>query len=238
MKKSLKNILHRGYIHDEVYPRKTRMNKSAIVNNFWDFYALELLRCRAKALEVDFYQQERIENLLRYTTTKLLQEQVRALEASIRGEIRYFIKACNEKDGINVACHIKSEFLRECYCDSSPLSMDLETIKEIFQKTGIWVREYGGRSWARATETLIHAKKALKENNLDQMVVFVDMIFDIHHNDGFVLNKTNFAVLENSDLDMRSEIRTLNVFVEEAYYKGLLSPYIKAEIKTFLKKHE
>lgn len=218
-----KMILSRGGIYSKVYPRKRRMGIGKIRQLFWDFYALELLMAKSK----DFFQHQRLENMLRKVTITLLGEQIMALEASVRGEIRYFIKACQTKNGETEACNV-SDFLKSVYGKHSPISMDLATIEAIFHKS-IWDCSYGGKSWGKATRTLIDAKKALEEGNLKDMIFFVDHIFDLHHNDGFILNKTNFKNL-SGDLDYRHSLRTI-----KALRNYRISNTVANEVDSFMK---
>jgi len=204
-------IISRDYIHATLYPFKKRMSKSQILQHFWDFYALELMTSLSKN---DHFTYQRLTSLLSKTTTLLLSEQVKALEASVRGEIRHFINACKKMSHSNTACYV-SDYLAKVYKHSSPISISLETTKALFKNKKVWDVDFGGKSWANATLTLIQAKKALQEHNMGDMIFYVDHIFDLHHNSGFILNKTNFNVLdegfigEPTPLEQRRNIKSL-----------------------------
>jgi len=218
--------LSRDRIHSKVYPRKRRMTRTRIRENFWDFYALELLRAKSKG---SYLQHQRMGNLLKEVTVSLLREQIMALEASIRGEIRYFIRACRSPKQSSNGCWV-SDFLVDVYKKYSPLTIDLATIEAIFKKK-IWSSEYGGRNWARATRTLIEAKQAFKDDDLRSMIYYVDRIFDLQHNNGFILNKTNFRVLDDEcDLGSRHGLRSIKTLRN---YK--ISKRVRGEVESFAK---
>ena len=186
----MKKKISRSYIFAKVYPRNKRMSTKVIREKLWDFYALELLKSKCKD---SFLEHKRIENLLRETTISLLNEQIMALEASIRGEIRYFTRACHSKTRYSSGCEVP-EFIQQVYRKKTPFSLDLVEIESIFHKS-IWEDQYGGKHWGTATKTLIEAKKAFADKDLGQMF-YVDHIFDLQHNQGFILNKTNFRYIE------------------------------------------
>lgn len=183
------------------------MSTKVIREKLWDFYALELLKSKCKD---SFLEYKRIENLLRETTISLLNEQIMALEASIRGEIRYFTRACHSKIRCNIGCEVP-EFIQQVYKKKTPFSLDLVEIESIFNKK-IWDDDYGGKHWGKATRALIEAKEAFSDKNLEQMIFYVDYIFDLQHNNGFILDKTNFRNIE-TDLDnKRYDIKSIKAF--------------------------
>jgi len=217
-------ILSRNIIYSKVYPRERRMNRTNIQEKFWDFYALELLTAKSKG---SYLQHQRMANLLKEVTVALLNEQIMALEASIRGEVRYFYRACKARSGCNGSCCV-SDFLKSVYKNNSPIKMNLETIEAIFNKK-IWKRDYGGKRWARATKALIEAKKAFQAGDLRGMIYYVDRIFDLQHNNGFILDKTNFAILK-IDLDKRHNLRNIKALK----YCGV-SKRVRGEVESFKK---
>lgn len=60
--------------------------------------------------------------------------------------------------------------------------------------------EYGGKRWGKATELLIKLKesKSIKDD-----IFFIDQIFDLQHNTGFILNKGPFITLENHSVNIK-----------------------------------
>jgi hypothetical protein len=227
----------RSYIYQKFYPKRNRMTCSKIFRSFWDFYALELLNAYSDTKGMSPTDQIRVNNLLQTVTRDLLTEQIKALEASVRGEARHFINACRNKRGYNDTCVIRSKDLRNTYKKSSPVTMPLETIAEIFSKN-VWTHGFGGKSWCKATHKLIMAKKILESSNLKEMIVMVDSIFDVHHNNGFVLNKTNFQVLHKVVLNIRKEIKNLNAFTLKEYDIIKISPPVQYEVTRALKEWE
>lgn len=224
----------RSYIYQKFYPKRNRMTRGKIFRSFWDFYALELLNAYSDTRGMSPTDQIRVNSLLQTVTRTLLAEQIKALEASVRGEARHFINACRNKRGYNGICVIRSKDLQDTYKQSSPVTMSLETVAEIFSKN-VWTHGFGGKSWRGATYKLIEAKKVLESNNLKEMIVMVDSIFDIHHNNGFVLNKTNFAVLHKIILNVRKTIKNLNAFTLKSYDIIKISSPVHYEVTRALK---
>jgi len=227
----------RSYIYQKFYPKRNRMTRRNILHSFWDFYALELLKANSNTKGMSPTDQIRVENLLKNVTKTLLSEQIKALEASVRGEVRHFINACRTKQGYNDTCAIQSKDLQDTYKNSSPITMSLETIAEIFSKD-VWSHGFGGKSWSRATHKLIEAKKVLASNDTKEMIVMVDSIFDIHHNNGFVLNKTNFEVLHKIILNARKTIKSLKAFTWKEYEMIKISEPVRCEVTRALKEWE
>jgi hypothetical protein len=194
---------NREWVHNKFYDKKKALSSNRIISLFWDFYVLELLLSRAKKRGY-FLSVSRIEKRLGIVTEKLLREQIKALEASVRGEVRYFFKICyfwNEEFDKEYECCV-SPFLREVYKNKDPVSIPLSSVHAIFMKD-IWATGYGGESWAAATKILIEAKKQLEIGCLNEMVIMVDRIFDLTHNSGFILSKTNFRILDKCTNKLR-----------------------------------
>lgn len=53
-----------------------------------------------------------------------------------------------------------------------------------------WVKGYGGELWAEATRLVLDTPKTIAKKEL-----WVDRVFDLHHNNGHLLNKTGFKYI-------------------------------------------
>lgn len=73
---------------------------------------------------------------------------------------------------------------------------------------------YGGKAWARITEALIELHDAVKRGKLKELIMVIDKIYDLQHNTGSLLSKTNLNV-SKSALDYRAQARTLKDFASK-----------------------
>ena len=170
---------------------------------FFDFYVLNEVWFKTVGMEDCGYATTKIlpfkkERVIRETfeekVTLLKEEVVRALEYSVRREIEHWWHHAGNCQYNDRTKRIRYEALNKRYgfrwgCDFTRTS--LETVKEMFL-TRCWAIQYGGKKWATATDFLIKLKasKTLKDD-----VYLIDRIFDLQHNTGHLLNKTNFRVL-------------------------------------------
>ena len=233
-----KTQLSRDSIYRQIYPARKRLSPTKISRLFWDFYALELLYNSFKVNPaISFARQVVVEKELIEIVKILLPKMVSALEASVRGEVRYFFRAFRRRNTNDGCTYFKDKILESIAEKRHPLTIDLEEIQRIFVNQNIWGGDYGGPSWAKATRVLIQAKKDLEKFDLVQWTLRIDRIFDLHHNSGFILNKTDFSSLENDELDRRHDIDSLESILDPYNERFVnLTPKIRTLLKTFVKK--
>jgi hypothetical protein len=84
--------------------------------------------------------------------------------------------------------------------------------QKIFSFDYLWWDYYGGSSWKKACELWL---LLYKSNSLKDDVYYIDLIYDLQHNTGFIFEKEGCSFYENTDddfwkiiLDMRSKFKS------------------------------
>lgn len=168
--------------------RTAKLKSNLVIPLFFDFYLLTSLDfyIGKNGLIINHYKKrEKISDEYEKCVEKLYPAVRDSLEWSVRGEIRHFEDCC---------CVNHDSVFREFYKFSRyKLSkLKLETIKDLFEY-GVWESDYGGETWAVATGFLLENPRTIQEKTY-----WMDRVFDHQHNNGFILNKTEFEELEYS----------------------------------------
>jgi len=187
---------------------------------FWDFYALEYLYSwLSRSYGINQKKLDYIRELYEKTTYGLFRAACDALERSVRWEIRHAFD--------HIGTHPKKrkeatkQILRIFNLKKVPSRgrMPLEMISLVFSLKKTWLSSFGGKSWADATELLIKAKPYLEQYAPDKWSIYLDGIFDLEHNTGFVLNKTEFQIISETDLDVRHRLTSIKAFLGQGISK-------------------
>ena len=104
----------------------------------------------------------------------------------------------------------------------------------IFNENYMWDSQYGGPSWAKATE--VYVKYGGRGNNLSsrEKTVIIDYVYDLEHNNGSLLNKTkHFWVPEHSLNSRYKKIQKPQDYLKNAYI-GELSDVVIKLIKKYM----
>lgn len=186
---------------------------SKIEKLFFNFYVLNEVWFRTVGMEsygyyttnILPYNKERIINETFENTVKILKEKlIKAFEATIRGELRHFENECfNCIDHTRNSRKKVEQFVARNGKNHS--RWNLNQIKEAYM-TLRWEDSYGGKKWGVGTDYLIKLKAS---TSIKDDVFYIDRIFDLQHNTGFILNKTIFRVLENY-IDIKIKNRTIS----------------------------
>lgn len=151
---------------------------------------------------------EKINQAFHETITLIKANVIDALEYSVRREARHIYGCFNpsekEIELLKTIKHISFE--KNSYEDYNGKThhsyyingvnqdkMSLYDIQRVFSMKG-WDSSYGGKRWAKGTEMLIALKNS---KNVTEDVFLIDRILDLHHNTGFILNKTEFDILDH-----------------------------------------
>ena len=129
-------------------------------------------------------KEKKIDETFSTTVSMIKKLVIESLEDSVRSEIRHFQDCFDHnlfKEKIKLSLNVGQ-------------SSNLEKIRLAFSYHKYWDRQYGGKRWAEATKYLISLKNS---KNIKDDIYFIDRIFDLQHNTGFILNKTNFTHLED-----------------------------------------
>lgn len=223
----------------------------ALVRAFYDIYALNELYFRLAGGDEDYgyvrnhFGSFRAEMKIREAYESLIPKFhaaiIDALERSVRSEIRYGTFSYLSKHLLKTSKPVQEHLSRkglsfEVYRKSRRTNMPLNMVAEVFSCDRLWATHYGGPPWAKATSTLIEAKKA---KTLKDMFFWVDRILDLQHNSGFILDKTEFHRLvtdktnpEDEDdwrthLDIRAELTTIKHF----------EPYVSFSVRKLMVPH-
>ncbi len=95
-----------------------------------------------------------------------------------------------------------------------------------------WVPFYGGKRWAKAAKFLIQSKNL---KTIHEKVGWCDQVFDLHHNTGHLLNKTEFVVLSSDYFENRNRRLStpLNIRARAISIKEFI-PFISYSVKKLL----
>jgi hypothetical protein len=206
----------------------TRLKKECkeIRHLFWEFYARNHLwfylgsgaeECGYKPLQI---LPSRVRGLIDFnfelTAEKFLTKVKDALEFSIRSEMKYVIGSKMEywffdaiNDDVDTPSKLKRyyfNYLKDNKIDKnrSPKKASIEWGRIAFNWGG-WNDSYCGPAWIEACDIFLQAGnlKFLKDK-----VIWIDKCLDLYHNNGRLLNKTSFTVLESAgDLNLRFCVR-------------------------------
>lgn len=207
---------------------RNKYKKKYITKLFYSFYAINEIWFKTVGKSEYGYP---LDKILPHSKEKIINQKFEeyvnlfsdileeALEYSVRREILHF-KTFGVGTRDDWGFDIKTkEFYQTCRKRYGLVkTWDLSMIYNAFNLP--WADDsYGGRLWAVATAWLIRLKKCVK---LIDKVFIIDRILDLQHNNGFILNKTNFVVLNPDDygrdchLDIRAQA-TLDKLVSNSF---------------------
>lgn len=194
-------------------------NQKQCLTSFWSFYAINSLwfdiGCGQEAYgyKINRILNKQREKVVQRTfETTILNTAIKlshALEYSCRLEIRHFY------DGTGIDYdNLWRQFIKDNQLKSTSMNkISLECMRDIFNakkviytdKEGcyasdyLWSSDYGGVLWGRAAQACIDLNDAISKYDFLSMSKYIDYIFDLEHNNGFILNKTGFWILEDQD---------------------------------------
>lgn len=204
------------------------MNKEHIITEckkirelFWNFYGLYYLWFKVgDGMEQCKYQREtfyphRIAEKINLNfdvfTEMFFEETKKALEKSIRSEMRYVFNASYEDmKASRYHCDVTLGRFLKSMIPNGHLRFNrhetpIEWARAAFLWDG-WSESYCGECWSKACDVFFDAKsiKSTKDK-----AFWIDKCLDLYHNNGFLLNKTPFATLsELNDLQERAETKS------------------------------
>jgi hypothetical protein len=221
---------------------------------FWEFYLLEYLYFRLHNNPlINGRLKEKINERFEIVTNTFLNLTRDSLERSIRSEMKYVFRVGSSLlfDAINT-----EEFEREWDDYGTVMGYDgvigkralrnlnkylkgfgqfkidrgvssktapIEWGKIAFKWPG-WSSSYCGNNWAQACDTYLESRKV---NSQKDKIMWIDRCLDLYHNNGFLLNKTEFAVLEQvGDLNERN---CLQSWAPAAKDKSDIEEYVENE---------
>ena len=199
----------------------------SLLQLFFDFYVLNEVWFRTQGAVHYGYpltkvlparKEQAIDETFRQKVAVLKEQVIAALEASVRREIRHWSDEVrtwvggeqDDDEGYGYQCDViagtsfydraNKRFGLKRYAAGSTLAkLPLTTIRELYF-VKCWCSSYGGPKWGQATDLLIKLKEA---KTFKDEIFLLDRIFDLQHNTGFVLNKTNFAILDDRSYTRR-----------------------------------
>lgn len=169
---------------------------------FFDFYSMSLLNYFAGDTSLNHEGKvRRIRDTYEKKVDELYEDIRRSLTYSVIREFRHFIE-----NGPHMPPHIKlaktiyGEYRKgfvKAYLNKEVKGEKLDTsdtrilsIVDGFMMGG-WDSGYGGPLWGIAAKFLLEKPRTTTKKEL-----WVDRVLDLQHNNGHILNKTNFAQLE------------------------------------------
>lgn len=192
------------------------LKPNSCITKFFDFYVLSLLNYFAGPSSLNHENRARRINEAYETSVEEMYAKIRrALEYSVIREFRHFgsqakaphdntdpvkneewsrlMKVCKNCDDWYEE-GILSKYLSGEDCIEVDRSLINDLCAGYLQWS--WDCSYGGKLWGVATEFLRQNPK-----NIQGKELWVDRVLDLHHNNGHLLNKTEFNYLSNSSDD-------------------------------------
>jgi len=184
--------------------RKKYISKLDIFRLIYDACALDFLFFKMDYRMANEKKLEKVINL-RAEKVRLLADSISdALERSIRSEAAYAFRsrkvASLEDYGTPVNCAEKDCLFEDFGWDFWGEDMTFDRVSldkvQIAFYAKIWGRSFGGPLWGKAADGLMKLNKAIEKEDTGQMLLYADHILDMQHNTGFILNKTEWRVLD------------------------------------------
>lgn len=183
--------------------RKNQINQEdVLIKKFFDLYVLEPLNVFAGDSNIstnNYCRASKIKEELEKTVDWLFFHAKEALLTSIISEYKHKSYQYHGK--------LKKPNISLKDLDTNKLNI----IYNVFNDYLSWAIFYGGRRWARATNHALQTPSTLNEK-----IIWLDRLFDMQHNCGNLLNKTDFSFLENKSsqygksLNKKYAIKLLN----------------------------
>lgn len=211
-----------------------RRKISKSVRLFFDFYAINELYLRCGGFRdigyhtYNVFVPENIFDKIKFNYEEIVEtlfcKVVECLSRTTRGElINNFYGETLDNNGENYMS-FHSLYKKEGYTlkifRGNGIIEHAEKASHLFRNYR-WSCQYGGESWAKAADALADLKNI---KNLSDKVYWIDKVMDLHHNNGHILNKTEFRGLEidpdpnNLDsttfLDHRARAKTIFEFLD------------------------
>lgn len=200
--------------------RRKKLSKA--VRLFFDFYAINELYLRCGGFRdigyhtYSVFVPESIFNKIKfsyeYTVETLFNRVVECLARTTRGELvsnfYSYAKHNDVTDGyLSVDYLRKKEGYTLKIFYGNGIIEHAEKASHLFRDYE-WQPLYGGEAWAKASDALADLKNV---KTLADKVYWIDRVMDLQHNNGHILNKTEFKSLENdSYTDNRDHISFLD----------------------------
>jgi len=220
--------------------------KQQLITEFFDFYSINelYLRCggfrdigyKGYSTFVSARAEEKIKAAYEQVVNNFYKKVYDALVASVKSELRHFRRYAFSPVGYADGVSGLYRFFKDTHgltkekIDIVRKNPDLypETAHLLFN--GIkWNEDYGGESWAKGTQALIDSQMV---KTTEDKVLWIDKVMDLQHNNGHMLDKTDFCALsedainldvnldddledsvDTTPLDVRANARNIMVFI-------------------------
>jgi hypothetical protein len=185
---------------------KHKFTDDSLISLFFDFYALNEIWFRTVGASIygypttkvlPFNKERAIDEAFHAKVTELKKEVIRALEHSVRGEVRHWTDNTSNETGEESDKNgwpiMGTSGIKRRPSQRVLQALPLSSISTLFH-AGCWFSDYGGKKWGMGTDALI---ALMNSKTIKDDIFYLDRIFDLQHNNGFILNKTSFAALED-----------------------------------------
>ena len=123
-------------------------------------------------------------------------------EQQIKNEIEKYKKKSAKQLNIPLPLLNKLRINRRYIYDKN---ISLIEIYHLFNANIKWVSAYGGKPWATATKVFLEIDNIKDTNNINKKAYYIDRVYDMEHNTGTLLNKTNKLFVDKQNLDYRAK---------------------------------
>ena len=190
--------------------------KQKLIQEFFDFYSINELYLRCGGFRdigyatypvfVSARAEEKIKEKYEKTVNAFHDKVYNALVKSVKSELRHFGSKAYSPDGYlsgttGLYCFFEKEHgltheMITCARENPEIYPEIAHL--LFNEVR-WAVDYGGASWANGTRALIDSKLV---KSIEDKVFWVDRVLDLYHNNGHMLDKTDFEALSEDHIDV------------------------------------
>ena len=211
-------------MRNEIVKRKKhRIATKDIPKYFWDFYALNLIYLKSGCLAIDREINTAYEDYPNKLSgvrdpyfsriRELFPALMNALDRSCRCEARHAFRGVGRTSEQFYWDNVEDDSIKSLR-KKSAWTVSMKDIERVFAQNKWWECNYGGDLWADGATLYMELEPKLKCFNPSEWAIAIDRIFDLKHNGGFFLDKTEFALIGEHMLDDRADIKELVEFWE------------------------
>ncbi len=178
---------------------------------FFNFYGINLLRDFKNRDGMIYYSSKsnRIDIIAELVTDEFYNEIYQALfysciresrhfpsemdyECTMFDDKKYFYFASDIRSLVKTEENYKRQYIPFCEV-LAKYGVTIYDIHTMFS-SGLWHSDYGGKLWADACFMLLQLPKTHRDK-----VIWIDRVLDLYHNNGPLLDKTEFSILFSDD---------------------------------------
>lgn len=185
-----------------------------LVREFFDFYSINelYLRCGGfRDVGYDTYPifvskraEDKIKEVYEDVVNKFYDKVYAALVTSVRSELRHFRSNAYSPTGYHYGVTGLYKFFQDKHGLSREVVENARFHPGVYPEIAYtlfygvrWESSYGGKKWAKGAKSLIDARSV---ETTEDKVFWIDSVLDLYHNNGHMLDKTEFCALSEKNV--------------------------------------